>query len=370
MKMKRILLSIITLAVCFTIAACGKEEITITRKNNNENPVEEKIEKTPDTSTTSAPVIENEPEEVSTALYPVKEADAGFLVPEGYMAISRDVELTDEEVDKLGYSRDKIERYLSLTFYDVIILPEGYNFSNTPVEFRIEVKNPEYDGINFGELSKPEQEAIAQVLILGFNEDKYELVKTDTTTFIKFYTKLQKPELRYATIIDGRMIYIYATEDGGIEDKYADVLESIVFSFRKNDGSNYTSNEGEVPDSGSMNTDADDSEDAQKLKDYIASEAGKEFIRGLGLSGNIEVATEGNILILKSADELENEVYANMSDSEIKEAMDIYLESVQPVMEPIVDMIRDMAGMRSLVVRFEYYKKDRLVVSRDFKSGK
>ena len=120
---------------------------------------------------------------------------------------------------------------MSATGYDLMAVPaaEENSYLDADYTFLVHVKKPEYEGIeNFSHLGETMENLFANNMItsFGLDPDSFEIYKTENADYIVFEAL---NSIRYATIMDGSMIYFYIRpEHGEVTDEHREMLRSIM----------------------------------------------------------------------------------------------------------------------------------------------
>ena len=143
-------------------------------------------------------------------------------------------EITQEMADHHGLDKERLELYLSMQGSDLLAVKKGELLGGRSDEIHIRIKPDSYTGIdNFNQLSGMEQNILADALVSGFNDaGDYELHHTEDMCFIVFETDLLGKQLRYATIVDEAMIYLYYKPIGELTDENRRTLRDVADTMR------------------------------------------------------------------------------------------------------------------------------------------
>ncbi len=166
------------------------------------------------------------------------ETDIGsYTVMDGHITVyldrnAFDVFLQDnsdnqEALEHQGVTRAQMDLYMNGVGYDIMGVPCDQSIKDCDWRFILHVKDPAYEGIdNLKNLGEIEKGMLGDTLAASFAIDDYELYQTEDVDYIVFEAL---NSLRYATIIDGRMIYIYIHMDhGSVTDSERELLRSII----------------------------------------------------------------------------------------------------------------------------------------------
>ena len=136
------------------------------------------------------------------------------ISPEEYDYLVKDVPQDPAVLERLGLSESQASAYMSMLGYELVAVPVGQKLTKADFEILVNVKDPSYQGIaSLRSLSEAERMLLAQSLVLGFGKSDYELYSSGDADYIVFEALGSQ---RYATIVDGCMVYIYAKSDTGI----------------------------------------------------------------------------------------------------------------------------------------------------------
>ena len=149
--------------------------------------------------------------------------------PAVYDVILQNNDDNEEVLNNQGISSALIDLYMSMLGYQLVAVPTKVPFTSADAQFYLHIKEPAYEGIdNLKSLNVLNKVYLGQMLAAGYglSPDDVELVQTDTADYYLFEIL---GAVRYATIIDGRMIYFYVTaRDGILTDQHRMMLDSIM----------------------------------------------------------------------------------------------------------------------------------------------
>ncbi len=174
-------------------------------------------------------------EQTGAVKYYIPEMNATISVPEEYYVFGKDIDFTDEMCREAGVEPSKMKQYLSMSFDQAFIIPRGDSFTEPSIQIRVKVKDNKYPGTDLSKMSETEFQQTADALVSGFSVDQYSQLEKNGMRFVIFESNgpIEKT-YRYATIIDGDMIYIYASVAGSeITTEQRDLLESIATSIER-----------------------------------------------------------------------------------------------------------------------------------------
>ena len=233
--MKRIICLLLFILTVF-IVGCGQaasaEELKSTHRTGDQTRAESVLTsaRTPESDKDSEETSSAEP--AGIVKYYIPEMDATISVPEEYCVFGKDIDYTDEMCYEAGVEPSKLALYLSLSFDQVHIIPRGDSFSAPSIEIRVKVKDNKYEGIDLADLSDWEYKLLADALISSFSAEYTTLEKNGMRFLVFDWNGPTGMSYRYATIIGGDMIYVYASVAGSeITPEQRELLESIATSI-------------------------------------------------------------------------------------------------------------------------------------------
>lgn len=153
------------------------------------------------------------------AQYQLEALPGTLRVSHDYYVYSAHSGYTDEMCKAQGTDKATVDTYLLLSGNDMIIVPINTTFGNGTFRIDIRVKSEKDYGVdNLKHLDDATFKQIADVLVLGFSVNgetvNYTVHENDTAKYIVFDWTAVEPERRYATIINGKMVYFSAQADG------------------------------------------------------------------------------------------------------------------------------------------------------------
>jgi len=123
---------------------------------------------------------------------------------------------TDNQLalERQGLTQEQADLYLSLTGYALKAVPVGQNLKEDATIITLNIKEPKYDALeDLKDLSPTEKNLMAQALISSFGLSSYDWYSTDDAEYIVFDWN---NEVRYATIKQERMVYVFLTGRDGV----------------------------------------------------------------------------------------------------------------------------------------------------------
>lgn len=221
--MKKILKLILAALMIAAAAGC-------TNTNNNDAAV----------NTTPAPTAEQAENSISETQEPIngteielEKINGTAVVPDGFYVIGEDYPITEQMCSDIGVEFDKMQTAISMLQGQILIVPCNEPYSSSS-HYYIKVKDKKYEDITLSELSESECSLIVSAVVDSFGAVGYEIEERNGLRFFVFTADQGYGNvLRYATIIDGHMIYIYSnTLQDGAEEEIRSTLEKIAFSIR------------------------------------------------------------------------------------------------------------------------------------------
>ncbi len=159
---------------------------------------------------TPMPSEEGTPERM--VQYYVPALKGTIAVPEDYYVFIDGGDYTDEMCAAVGLARDQVETYMSATGVQVYIIPKGDQFAKSKFRILLHVKDKKYGDVTFADISESEYNLYASSIISGFEKhgaDGYQTVEKNGLRFMLFNYVFSCYSYRYATVINGHMIYTY-----------------------------------------------------------------------------------------------------------------------------------------------------------------
>lgn len=154
-----------------------------------------------------------------------------YLSEEQYDVFTQDNTDNQLSLERQGIAQEKMDEYMQISGYALKAVSVGEDFIDPEFVITLNVKDKDYEGIpNLKNFPQEEKELMGSTMILGWpGTDSYEWYSTETADYIVFDTQLSGYERRYATIFDGRMIYIFLTDfEGPLDFEEKEILREIV----------------------------------------------------------------------------------------------------------------------------------------------
>lgn len=159
--------------------------------------------------------------------------DISVRAPDGYMVFDKDCTFSAEDCDQIGVNYSDMLTYMNVQSSTLIMTPENCLWADKPFQINVKYKDRDYENITLSELDNASIDILASAIISGFDitSDGYQLYETDNALFIVFDCKILDNEQRYATIIDGHMIYIYGSAANGLTEEQRDLIREVADSL-------------------------------------------------------------------------------------------------------------------------------------------
>ena len=167
-------------------------------------------------------------------IYSIKELSATVRIPDGYDVFSKDNPVSDEVLKRHNVERDKLEYLISVYNADLWMFPENEIY---PTDFQINIKVKEKEAyVQIDDLRKwsfDDRSELVEAFLTGTGADKYEYYESESALFYKADWFMDgHPEERYASIVDGKMLYIYSQrQNGPLTEKDRSNLKYVVDHF-------------------------------------------------------------------------------------------------------------------------------------------
>ena len=214
--MKKTIAFVLLLTLLASLCACGSGQTAPAAQPQNQ------------TEETEAPEAANTDvlsQELADNVRLVSAVPMTFTVPDGYHAYDTEGNFTEEMCAAQGVSYENMKGYMQLAGYDVVLIPENDALSSPSLEIDIRVKGMNYGVENLTELSDSDLVRLAADLLAGFSATDYTLYDVQGARFIVFDCNQIAPERRYASIINGKMVYFIAVSASG---KITDEQDALV----------------------------------------------------------------------------------------------------------------------------------------------
>ena len=155
-------------------------------------------------------------------------------VPNDYNVYSLEIPYTDEMCRSQGVGPENMKAGLSAMDNNALIIPANDPYSEINYKIYLKVKDKKYENITLSELSKTDYETLASTIVSSFKVADYETVEGNGLRYFVFkYDRGTGNTCRYATILNGHMVYVYAvTGDTPITQEQQSVLEYIALSIK------------------------------------------------------------------------------------------------------------------------------------------
>lgn len=200
--MKKIIIVLFTLILVCVLAACTELDSAIDSSADKGRTSRNSVD-------TAAPLKEGN-------TYILTALNAEITVAEDYSVYALNSGFTEQMCQTQGIdSADKMTQYLQLSGNDMYILPREDSFLDPSFVVSVRIKEEDYGIESFKDLNDTEFDLMAESLIAGFTgSDGYTVYENDTAKYVVFNYTAIEAECRYATILDGKMVYFIVQTDG------------------------------------------------------------------------------------------------------------------------------------------------------------
>lgn len=141
--------------------------------------------------------------------------NAEITVAEEYSVYALNSGFTEQMCQAQGInSADKMTQYLQLCGDDMYLLPNEDAFLDPTFIVSVRIKEKDYGCENLKDLNALEFKQLAASLVAGFGVGEYTVYENDVAKYVVFNCKILEDECRYATILDGKMVYFTVQTDG------------------------------------------------------------------------------------------------------------------------------------------------------------
>ena len=152
-----------------------------------------------------------------------------------YNIVTTGMATSDPAVVRSGIGADMFETYMSLNGKSLIMTDINDKVPAAKFDISIKIKDKKYADVDLRKCSTADANMMLDMIYTSFSGSATgkEIVKINGVPYLKF-SWMNDTQLRYATIVGGDMIYIWATrDDGKVTDDDAalllQVVESVVF---------------------------------------------------------------------------------------------------------------------------------------------
>ncbi len=153
--------------------------------------------------------------------------------PEGYHVFTKGGAVDPIACEDIGIEKSQMEMMMAISSNDAEIVPKGVPYTVDSTRILIKIKEKKYGDVNLASVSDAEFEEIASTLVKGFNVTDYDSVQGNGLRYIRFQHEM--PGLgtfyRYATIINGRMVFVYLTGKSEPSEQQLKDLEFVAMSL-------------------------------------------------------------------------------------------------------------------------------------------
>jgi len=187
-----------------------------------------------ETDSAEAPVQpEEEVQDADSTEYAIGSLNGSIRVPNGYYVFGEDVAFTEQMCKDIGVSIENMRSAMPMLQGQTLIVPSDEPYSES-VHFYLRVKEKRYDDITLSDLSLEDYHAVASTVVASFGVDHYETVEGNGLRFFVFqYNQGLGNIVRYATILNGHMLYVYAqVGDHTLSEQQRSDLEDIALSIQ------------------------------------------------------------------------------------------------------------------------------------------
>ena len=194
---------------------------------------------TSDKSNQSVAAPENKPSgeaAIKGTQYNLAALPGALTISDIYNVYSMDSGYTEEMCRQQGVEKTQMDQYLALAGDDMIILPENGLFGKPEFQIKVRIKAEDYGITDMKLQSNAVFDQIAKTLVAGYAEyttvSEYTAYENSTAKYVVFEYKLpglSKYQRRYATVINGKMVYFIAETSGDAFTPEQDVqIQTII----------------------------------------------------------------------------------------------------------------------------------------------
>lgn len=151
-----------------------------------------------------------------------------------YNIVTTGMATSDPAVVRSGIGADMFETYMSLNGKSLIMTDINDKVPAAKFDISIKIKDKKYADVDLRKCSTADANMMLDMIYTSFSGSATgkEIVKINGVPYLKF-SWMNDTQLRYATIVGGDMIYIWATrDDGKVTDDDAALLLQVVESVK------------------------------------------------------------------------------------------------------------------------------------------
>ncbi len=165
--------------------------------------------------------------------YPLAEAEAvQYMSEDVFNIFVQDNQAGSQSLKRCGKTKADMDDYMQSVGFSLRAVPVDAEAWGDNFEIRISIQDGKYPQIgNLKDLGDTELSETAAKLLSGFTAEGYEFYENDQALYIVFDCDMYSPQQRYATIVNGDMIYIFCRSDTELSDAMRDELRQTVDCF-------------------------------------------------------------------------------------------------------------------------------------------
>lgn len=245
--MKKSFILLLTVIILCTLSSCGLAAVTSStdEQSSSENRYDQETDsiQNNDNADTLSQVENDTQSEIATETkdkwdtdsteYSIERLNGSIRVPNGYHVFGEDQNFTEQMCEDIGVRIENMENAIPMLQGQTLIVPAGEPYADS-VHFYLKVKEKKYDDITLSKLSISEYNMLASTIVSSFGVHDYDTVEENGLRFFVFTANQGLGDvLRYATILNGHMIYVYANiGENTLSEQQRSDLEYIAFSIQ------------------------------------------------------------------------------------------------------------------------------------------
>lgn len=162
------------------------------------------------------------------------------LSEDAYNVLVEDIDPNSPAIARLGLDKSRIDQYMRMASTSLEAYPvSAGGIGNSDLSLNLKIKEPEYTGVySLNNFTQEEREAFALEMLSSFTDVRgdYAWFESNGIPWLVFECDMSlNKQLRYATVIDGRMIYLYFAKSSDYPNaEEAEELKAIVQSIKWN----------------------------------------------------------------------------------------------------------------------------------------
>lgn len=226
---KKICFSICVVFLFLTLCSC---------KNNAEKKTYDDVTVNAQSETNPTSEIKQSEEKTSmfngdSRIIEVSALKGTICIPNDYYVFGDDYEYTDQMCNSIGLDSEKMSLKISSLQGQTLLVPANVQYNGNNAIY-IKVKDKKYEDITLSDLTQVEFDLLVSTIVKSFGTSEYSVVEGNGLRYFVFSANQGLGNVtRYATILNGHMVYIYwSTGENTITQEQQSILENIALSVK------------------------------------------------------------------------------------------------------------------------------------------